>query len=64
MEMVSKSICLKFLDAVKDVTHKFKGSKWEAKVKRHPDTFNFFRDIMQQYYKEHDMKWYACLTIF
>jgi hypothetical protein len=51
MEVVSKSICLKFLESVRDANHKFKGSQWEKKVQKNPATFNFFKDIMQKYYE-------------
>ena len=56
MEMVSKSICLKFLEAIKEVSYRFEGSKWEEKMKRHPATFQFFKSVIAEYYQSHGMK--------
>jgi len=39
MEMVCKKFCFDFFKVVMQASENFKGSKWEAKVKRHPEAF-------------------------
>ena len=52
MEMVCKKFCCDFLQEVVKVSGTFKGSKWDEKVQRHPDTFNFFRESMGSYFSQ------------
>lgn len=39
MEMVVKKFCLDFFKVVMEAASKFEGSKWDQKVKKHPETF-------------------------
>lgn len=56
IEIVSKKFCMDFLEVIIEVSGKFGGSKWEEKVKKHPESFNFFRDITNEYYEKHQLK--------
>lgn len=39
MEMVVKKFCLDFFGVVMSAAKSFKGSKWDEKVKKHPESF-------------------------
>ena len=51
MELICKKFCRDFFKVVMEASNKFKGSKWEAKTQKHPDTFNFFKNIMVEYFE-------------
>lgn len=44
--MFCKKFCSDFFKVVEEASLKFPGSKWENKIKKHPETFQFFKDIM------------------
>ena len=52
MEIVCKKFCRDFMGVVMEASAKFKGSKWEAKMKKQPDTFQFFKEVMVKYFND------------
>lgn len=50
LEMITKMVCNDFIKTMVNASKKYEGSKWEAKVKKHPETYNFFKEIITRYY--------------
>jgi hypothetical protein len=51
MEFVCKVAIKDFFGLVMEASSKFPGSKWEQKIKRHPETFDFFKELINGYYQ-------------
>lgn len=50
LKVVCKKFCKDLVQKVLKVSEEFKGSIWEKKMKEKPETFNFFKNSIADYF--------------
>ena len=56
MEFLVKKFCTDFFGSVMKASATFAGSEWEAKTKKNPSTFLFYKEIIDEYYRANQMR--------
>jgi len=52
MEFVCILAFKDFFNLVIEASAKFKGSKWDQKIQKHPEAFNFYKSMIDNYFKK------------